>query len=76
MRLALLQLRIRPGARSANLAHALRRFVQAAEKDPPPDLIVLPAWCDGYVGGGVTEAMAQTFSESLGVAAREWGQWR
>lgn len=73
MRLALLQIRIRPGARSANLAHALRRVVRAAETDPPPDLIVLPAWCDGHSGGEVSEAMAQGFSESLAAAAREWG---
>ncbi|MHC4092692.1 MAG: carbon-nitrogen hydrolase family protein, partial [Planctomycetota bacterium] len=73
MRIALLQLRVEPGARSANLAHTLRRIVRSAELVPPPDLIVLPAWCDGHHGGEVTQAMAQGFSESLAAAAREWG---
>jgi predicted amidohydrolase len=73
MRIALLQLRVSRRGRSANLAHVLGRVIAAAEAVPAPDLLVLPACCDGLNGGEVTEAMAQGFGESLAAAAREWG---
>jgi predicted amidohydrolase len=73
MRIALLQLRVSRRGRSANLAHVLGRVIAAAEAVPAPDLLVLPACCDGVDGGEVTEAMAQGFGESLAAAAREWG---
>ena len=73
MRIALLQVHVRPGAGSANLAHVLRRIVLAAELIPPPDVLLLPGWCDGHEGGAASEATVQGFSESLAAAAREWG---
>jgi predicted amidohydrolase len=73
MRIALLQIRVQPESRSANLSHLLRRVVQAVETVPAPDLLMLPAGCDGTSAQGVTEAMAQGFGESLAAAAREWG---
>ena len=73
MRIALLQIRVLSDSRSANLAHVLRQVVRAAETVPAPDLLVLPASCDGINPKGVTAAMAQGFGESLAAAAREWG---
>ncbi len=73
MRITLLQLAVRPSGRSANLSHVFRHLVGAAESDPPPDLVVLPAACDGAQREGVTPGMAQAFSESIAAAAREWG---
>jgi predicted amidohydrolase len=73
MRVALLQIGPRTTSWSANLAHVLERIVGAAEAIPAPDLIVLPAGCDGRVRDGLTEAMVVGFAESLAAAAREWG---
>lgn len=73
MRIALLQIRVHARSRGANLAHVLRQVARAAEGVPAPDLLVLPACCDGLNGDEATVAMAQGFGESLAAAAREWG---
>ena len=57
MRVALVQLAVRATGRSANLAHALRGLVAAAEAVPAPDLIVLPGFCDGLGPEAVTKAI-------------------
>lgn len=69
-----MQIGVRTGSRSANMTHVLRQVVEAAETEPvAPDLLVLPAGCDGPVSPGLSEAMVQGFSESLAAVAREWG---
>lgn len=73
MRVALLQTRIRTDSRSANLSHVLRQVVRAAEAVPAPDLVMLPAGCDGPVSEGLSPAIVQGFAESLAAMAREWG---
>ena len=73
MRVALLQIRVRTHSRSANLTHVLGQVVRAAEAVPAPDLMVLPAGCEGPVSQGLSPAMVQGFSESLAAVAREWG---
>ena len=74
MRVALVQIGVRTDSRSANLTHVLRHIVGAAETEPAaPDLLVLPAGCDGPVSPGLSEAMVQGFAESLAAVAREWG---
>ncbi len=74
MRVALVQIGVRTESRSANLTHVLGHIVVAAETEPAaPDLLVLPAGCDGAVSPGLSEAMVQGFAESLAALAREWG---
>ena len=73
MRLALLQIRIGMPSLSANLTHVLRQVVGAVDSESPPDLVVLPAGCDGPVHSGLSAAMVQGFGESLASVAREWG---
>lgn len=73
MRFALVQIEVQRTGRSANLTRVLRMVRKAAESDPAPDVVLLPAACDGFSSKGVTQAMAEGFSESLAAAAREWG---
>ena len=73
MRVALLQIRVRTRSRSANLAHVLGQVVRAVEAVPAPDLVLLPAGCEGPVSQGLSPAMVQGFAESLAAVAREWG---
>lgn len=73
MRVALLQIRVRTHSRSMNLTHVLGQVVRAAEAVPAPDLMVLPAGCDGPVSQDLSPAMVQGFAESLAAVAREWG---
>ncbi len=69
-----MQIGVRTDSRSANLTHVLGHVVGAAETEPAaPDLLVLPAGCDGPVSPGLSEAMVQGFAESLAAVAREWG---
>lgn len=73
MRVALVQVRIESPGRSANLARVMNRLVQVVQTVPAPDLVVLPAGCDGSGRDDVTPAMIQGFGESLAAVAREWG---
>jgi hypothetical protein len=76
MRLTILQMRVDSESRAANLAHALRLIDRACVAEPSPDLLVLPANCDGHATaepGSITPAMAQTFAQSIAGKAREWG---
>lgn len=73
MRIALVQVHIEGSGRSANLSRVLDRLIHVAKMVPAPDLVMLPAGCDGLDHNGVTRAMIQGFSESLAALAREWG---
>ena len=73
MRVALLQIRVGAPSFSANLTHVLRQVVGAVDSESPPDLVVLPAGCDGPVCPDLSAAMVQGFAESLAAVAREWG---
>lgn len=73
MRVALLQIRVGAPSFSANLTHVLRQVVRAVDSDSPPDLVILPAGCDGPMHAGLSAAMVQGFAESLAAVAREWG---
>lgn len=73
MRIALVQVRIEGSGRSANLSRVLDRLIYVAKMVPAPDLVMLPANCDGLTHDGVNPAMIQGFSESLAALAREWG---
>jgi hypothetical protein len=79
MRIALVQMGIDPGSRAGNLARALGWIDRACAVDPSPDLVVLPAGCDG-TGTGVdrlslSASMAQAFGQSVALRAREWGTY-
>jgi predicted amidohydrolase len=76
MRLALLQMRIDAASRAANLAAAIQMIDRACAADPSPDLVILPAGCDGtgYARpAGLTPAMTEAFGQSIAAKAREWG---
>ncbi|MFQ5423710.1 MAG: nitrilase-related carbon-nitrogen hydrolase [Phycisphaerae bacterium] len=78
MRLAVLQLEVRPGERTATLQGALRAIdAAAAETDPAPDLILLPAFRDvlAVTGGdaSMTERCPGPVVAACGSRAREWG---
>ncbi len=77
MRIALIQMAIETGGRSANLVRALQWIDRACDQDPAPDLIVLPESCDLGVAAPDAAAMAEPvggpFAESLAAKAREMG---
>lgn len=79
MRIALVQMRIDRKSRASNLSRALRWIDRACAEDPAPDLVVLPAGCDGAAFGPgeppVSVAMAQGFSQSVALKAKEWGTY-
>jgi hypothetical protein len=79
MRIALVQMRIDFESRASNLSRALRWIDRACAEDPAPDLVVLPAGCDGAAFGPgrptVSVAMAQVFSQSVALRAKEWGTY-
>lgn len=79
MRIALVQMRIDFTSRATNLSRALRWIDRACAEDPAPDLVVLPAGCDGAAFGPgaspVSVAMAQVFSQSVALKAKEWGTY-
>jgi len=73
MRVALVQMSLSMRGRSENLTRCVRALVAAAEADPAPDLVVLPAGCDGPRRAEVSPAMVHGFAESLAAVSREWG---
>ncbi len=77
MRVALVQFALTPDTRSANIASLMRMIDRACERDPAPDLLVLPAGCApatvDFGAHGVTRAMGDTLAASLAMKAREWG---
>jgi len=77
MRIAAVQLRITPTSRTFTLQSALEAIDEAAETDPAPDLIVLPAYCDVFsiASGGSTpgERLHGQAMAACGVRARSWG---
>lgn len=77
MRIALLQLEIETGRRSANLSRINAWIDQACDADPAPDLLVLPECCDLGVApvdvGELADPVGGAFAESLAAKAREMG---
>ncbi len=77
MRIAALQLRIDPTSRTVTLQSALRAIDEAAETDPAPDLIVLPAFCDVFTiasgGSAPGERIHGQAMAACGLRARSWG---
>ena len=77
MHIALVQMTLETGRRSANLVRALGWIDKACDLDPCPDLVVLPACCD--IGWLPRDAMnlagpvGGPFVESLAAKAREMG---
>ena len=77
MRVAVVQVAVTPNSRSANISRLMRMIVRACERDPAPDLLVLPAGCESVPSdagaNGVTRAMGDAFAGLLAMQAREWG---
>ena len=77
MRIAVIQLEVRPRARTATFQRALQAIDRAAEVDPAPDLIVLPAFADmPEVSTGKMRFCENVFGQTTagcGVRARSWG---
>lgn len=76
MRVALLQIRLNPKSRAANLQALSEVIEEAARADPAPDLLVLPGACDtgGAVSGrGWSDASLEGAREYLAWKARDWG---
>lgn len=77
MRIALIQMTIETGRRSANLMGALDWIDKACEADPSPDVVVLPAYCDigwpAAEAAELAEPVGGAFAESLAAKAREMG---
>jgi predicted amidohydrolase len=77
VKITLVQMRLEPGSRSANLSAALRRIDDAADLTPSPDLILLPGCADH--GGTLAKAVSPTdarggaFCETLALKARDLG---
>lgn len=77
MRVAVVQLTIQAGRRTATLQSALRSIDALAEMDPAPDLVILPAFSDvlefalGEVG--ISQRLAGPTVEACGLRARQWG---
>lgn len=77
MRLAIVQLRIDPKNRARTLQSALRAIDAAAETDPAPDLVVLPAFAGvSYAASGRAEFIERLHGQTTaacGFHARNWG---
>lgn len=78
MIVAVVQLKISPSSRSETLQSAIRNIDRAAEMDPSPDLIVLPAFGDTYqalskVRKTRYEQMPGVTTATCGLRARNWG---
>lgn len=77
MRLAVIQLAARRGARSLTLQRALRAVDAAARSDPAPDLVLLPAFSDVTASPAEADLLCEHVhgqtQAALGRAAREWG---
>jgi len=76
MRVALLQIRLDPKSRAANLQALSGVIDEAASASVAPDLLVLPGACDtgGAVSGrGWSNASLEGVKEYLAWKARDWG---
>ncbi len=77
MRIAVVQLTIHPNRRTANLQAALNAIDAAAESDPAPDLILLPAFADVLDSAAgrneLCEHVEGQTTAACGLRARNWG---
>ncbi|MCB9855215.1 MAG: hypothetical protein H6818_05960 [Phycisphaerales bacterium] len=75
MRVAVVQLEVDPSSRSKTLQRAMRAMDKAAEADPAPDLVVLPAFADTCVetADAVLEGTYGATAAACGFRARSWG---
>lgn len=73
MRVTLIQMRVEPGLRSANIVRALDWLDRAGELDPPGDLICLPGRADVGLRERVLMPRGGSFVESVAAKARELG---
>lgn len=75
MRVAVVQLEVDTSSRSKTLQQAMRAMDKAAEMDPAPDLIVLPAFVDTCVDSvdSVLEGTHGASVAACGFRARSWG---
>lgn len=77
MRIAVAQLAVETAKRTLTFQRALQAIDDAAEKDPAPDLIVLPAFCDVLsIRSGnmeIIERRAGPTVAACGLRARQWG---
>lgn len=77
MRVAVVQLVVKVGHRATTLQRALAAFDRAAEADPAPDLILLPAFCDvAELARGdkdVGERLEGPTLAAIAHRARQWG---
>lgn len=75
MRVAAVQLEITPSSRASTLQNALQLIDLAAEADPAPDLVVLPAFVDTYDAGSDSklEYVYGPSTAACGFRARSWG---
>jgi predicted amidohydrolase len=77
MRIAVAQLAVEPAKRTLTFQRALQAIDAAAETDPAPDLIVLPAFCDVLsIRSGNSEIIERRAGPTVaacGLRARQWG---
>jgi len=77
MRIAVAQLAIEPAMRTLTFQRALRAIDAAAETDPSPDVVLLPAFCDvpEVLAGNteIVERLAGPTVAACGLRARHWG---
>ena len=76
MRVALLQIRLDPKSRAANMQRLNAAVDRAAGVDPAPDLLVLPGACDtggAPAGRTFSDAGLEGIRANLAWKAREWG---
>ncbi|MCZ6682437.1 MAG: carbon-nitrogen hydrolase family protein [Planctomycetota bacterium] len=77
MRVAVVQLAIQRGRRTATLQAALHSIDTLAEVNPAPDLVILPAFSDvlEFASGevGMSARLAGPTVEACGLRARQWG---
>ena len=77
MRMAVVQLEVDPMRRTVTFQRALRAIDAAAEQDPAPDLIVLPAYRDVLAvmlgEQRPAERQAGQTVAACGLRARQWG---
>ncbi len=77
MRIAVVQLAVDPARRTVTFQHALLAIDEAAEQDPAPDLILLPAFGDvlAVMSGNemIADRPAGPVVAACGLRARQWG---
>ncbi|NOT00726.1 MAG: hypothetical protein HOP29_08870 [Phycisphaerales bacterium] len=75
MRIAILDVARDPRSRATTIARVVRLIDAAAGDEPPPDVVVVPAGCDGASGAAIPPSvgLADTYRETLAAKANEWG---